>query len=399
VNRVPIADDRNRQRQERNQQQPLSLGGVNRVALVPVIEFVLLLRFVRLRHANIVALTITARVGTGTLVVWERAPRPFAERSSAVLPCSSRAAARGSCPRCYTTASSIPVPQNNSKIARFGVFELDITAGELRKNGRKLRLQEQPFQILALLLDRAGDVVTREELRQKLWAADTFVDFDHGLNTAVNKLREVLGDSASSPRFIETLARRGYRFIAPVKSDVQSDAQIRVQPATPAPQESQYESQREVYAATAMHPDLDVPIPRRGLTRGLFALIQVMYLSFYLSALFRLRIVQNIADSFLPPWSPTALAGVVMVTAGVGIPLRCYLLSAVGFDHRQLAEKFHKMFPFVLALDQLWAVSPFLLTSKIGIGAAFAACAALLYVPFSERTLIRMAYVGNRVRG
>lgn len=392
MNRVPIADDRNRRQQERNQQQPRSLGGVNRVALVLVIGFVLLLRIVRLRHANIVALPIPARVGTGTLVVWERAPRPFPE-------CSSCAAARCSCPRCYTTASSISVPQNNSKIARFGVFELDITAGELRKNGRKLRLQEQPFQILALLLDRAGDVVTREELRQKLWAADTFVDFDHGLNTAVNKLREVLGDSASSPRFIETLARRGYRFIAPVECDVQRDAQIRAQPATPAPQESKHESPREVYAATAMHPDLDVPIPRRGLTRGLFALIQVMYLSFYLSALFGLHMVQNIADSFLPPWSPTALAGVVMVTAGVGIPLRCYLLSAVGFDYRQLAEKFHKMFPFVLALDQLWAVSPFLLTSKIGIGAAFAACAALLYVPFSERTLIRMAYVGNRVRG
>src|SRR5271155_981871 len=105
-------------------------------------------------------------------------------------------------------------------IARFGVFELDLAAGELRKNGVRLRLQEQPFQVLALLLERAGDVVTREELRLKLWPADTFVDFDHGLNTAVNKLRETLGDSASSPRYIETMARRGYRFIAPVQNIV-----------------------------------------------------------------------------------------------------------------------------------------------------------------------------------
>jgi cholera toxin transcriptional activator len=293
------------------------------------------------------------------------------------------------------------VPQNNSKITRFGVFELDLSAGELRKNGRKLRLQEQPFQILALLLERAGDVVTREELRQKLWPADTFVDFDHGLNTAVNKLRELLGDSASNPRFIETLARRGYRFIAPVQIDAQSDAhrntqtsaeQRAAQPIAPVPQESQ----RELDPGP-LHPDLDVPIPRRGLTRGLFALAQVMYLSFYLSALFRLHAIQNIADSFLPAWGATALAGVVMITAGVGIPLRCYLLSAVGFDYQQLAEKFRQMFPFVLALDQLWAVAPFLLTSKIGIGAAFAACAALLYVPFSERTLIRMAYVSKRL--
>ncbi len=292
------------------------------------------------------------------------------------------------------------MPQKNSKIAHFGVFELDLSAGELRKNGRKLRLQEQPFQILALLLERAGDVVTREELRQKLWPADTFVDFDHGLNTAVNKLRELLGDSASSPRFIETLARRGYRFMAPVQMAAQSDTPSKappaVQPAAPVPHETRQESRHEVDPGT-LHPDLDVPIPRRGLTRGLFALVQVMYLSFYLSALFRLHIVQNVADSFLPAWGATTLTGVVMITAGVGIPLRCYLLSAVGFDYQQLAEKFQKMFPFVLALDQLWAVSPFLLTSKIGIGAAFAACAALLYLPFSERTLIRMAYVGKRL--
>jgi DNA-binding winged helix-turn-helix (wHTH) protein len=290
----------------------------------------------------------------------------------------------------------MPVPQNNSRIARFGVFELDLSAGELRKNGRKLRLQEQPFQILALLLERAGDIVTREELRQKLWPADTFVDFDHGLNTAVNKLRELLGDSASSPRFIETLARRGYRFIAPAQIGAQSNAQPATQPATPLAQETRQESQQEVEPG-ALHPELDVPIPRRGLTRGLFALVQVMYLSFYLSALFRLHIVQNIADTFLPAWGATALTGVVMITAGVGIPLRCYLLSAVGFDHQLLAEKFQKMFPFVLALDQLWAVSPFLLISKIGLGAAFAACAALLYLPFSERTLIRMAYVGKQL--
>ena len=108
------------------------------------------------------------------------------------------------------------------KIARFGVFELNFAAGELRKNGAKLRLQEQPFRVLVLLLERTGDVVTREEIRQKLWPADTFVDFDHSLNTAVNKLREVLGDSASSPRYIETLARRGYRFIAPVQTEDQS---------------------------------------------------------------------------------------------------------------------------------------------------------------------------------
>ena len=142
-----------------------------------------------------------------------------------------------------------------------------------------------------------------------------------------------------------------------------------------------------------MHPELEVPMPRRGVTRGLFALVQVMYLSFYLAALFRLHAIQGIADSFLPYWAATALAAAVMVTAGVGIPLRCYLMSAVGFDYQRLGEKFRWIFPFVLALDQLWAVAPFLLMEKIGLGAAFAASAALLYVPFGERTLIQLAYV------
>jgi TolB-like protein/DNA-binding winged helix-turn-helix (wHTH) protein/Flp pilus assembly protein TadD len=100
---------------------------------------------------------------------------------------------------------------------RFGVFEVDLRAGELRKHGVRLRLQEQPFQVLAMLLERPGETVTREELRNRLWTAETFVDFDHGVNKAVNRIRDALGDSATSPRFVETVARRGYRFIADVR--------------------------------------------------------------------------------------------------------------------------------------------------------------------------------------
>jgi TolB-like protein/DNA-binding winged helix-turn-helix (wHTH) protein/tetratricopeptide (TPR) repeat protein len=100
---------------------------------------------------------------------------------------------------------------------RFSEFEVDARAGELKKHGLRIRLQEQPFQVLAMLLERPGQVVTREELRQRLWSQDTFVDFDHSLNTAINKLREALSDSAENPRYIETLPRRGYRFIAAVE--------------------------------------------------------------------------------------------------------------------------------------------------------------------------------------
>ena len=104
-----------------------------------------------------------------------------------------------------------------TRIYRFGVFEVDLKASELRKNGLRLKLPEQPFQILAVLLERPGEIVTRDELRTRLWAGDTFVDFDHGLNNAVMRLRETLGDSSDNPRFVETIPRRGYRFIAPVE--------------------------------------------------------------------------------------------------------------------------------------------------------------------------------------
>jgi TolB-like protein/DNA-binding winged helix-turn-helix (wHTH) protein len=112
--------------------------------------------------------------------------------------------------------SAVKSAASKSPTYRFAGFELDPRSGELLKQGHKLRLQEQPFQVLRLLVENAGEVVTREELRQKLWSGDTFVDFDHGLNNAVNRLRVLLDDSSEKPQYIETLPRRGYRFIAPV---------------------------------------------------------------------------------------------------------------------------------------------------------------------------------------
>jgi eukaryotic-like serine/threonine-protein kinase len=107
-------------------------------------------------------------------------------------------------------------PANGTPVARFGAFEVNFVAGELRKHGIRLKVQEQPFQVLVLLLERPGELITREEIQQKLWPSGTFVDFDNGLNTAINRLREALGDSAENPRFVVTEPRRGYRFIAPV---------------------------------------------------------------------------------------------------------------------------------------------------------------------------------------
>ena len=265
---------------------------------------------------------------------------------------------------------STPSPEigRKTRVVRFGVFEADLDARELRKQGHRVRLQDQPFAVLAILLERPGIVISREDIRQKLWAADTFVDFDHSLNTAVNKIRETLGDSAASPRFVETVARRGYRFVGEVSWE-----------DPPAPQ-----------SATAQPTNApELPIAPRGLTRSLFTLIQIMYVIFYVEALFHWRGVDQV--SWADANSPLILI-VVLVTAGVGIPVRFYLLSAAGFDYAFLGEKFRKIFVPLLALDEFWAIAPFLIVDRIGFGAAFAATAALLYVPFAERTLIRMAY-------
>jgi DNA-binding winged helix-turn-helix (wHTH) protein len=107
-------------------------------------------------------------------------------------------------------------PPITSRLIHFGTFKVDLRTGEIHKNGFRIRLQEQPFQVLAMLLAHAGDLVTREELRRALWPTDTFVDFDQGLNKAINKIRTALGDSAEQPRYIETLPKRGYRLIVTV---------------------------------------------------------------------------------------------------------------------------------------------------------------------------------------
>ena len=265
-------------------------------------------------------------------------------------------------------------------VLRFDAFEADLHAGELRKHGMRLKLSGQPFQVLVILLQRAGEVVTREELHQALWPADTFVDFDHGLNTAINKVRAALGDSGNSPRFVETLARRGYRFIAPVSSDavVTKAGEAFANGAAPT---------QQVPRAGAD----DLPRPSRTLVRALFALAQFMYLVLYVVALYHFGGVEREAGRFSAGHGFEVAVG-VLVLAVAGIPVRFFLLFAVGFDYAALGAKFRKLYPVILLLDELWALTPFLLADHIGLGLAFAATAALLYLPFGERTLVRMAY-------
>jgi cholera toxin transcriptional activator len=281
-------------------------------------------------------------------------------------------------------------PRHANGIFRFGAYEAETASGELRKSGLRLRVQEQPFQVLLVLLERPGEVVTREDLRQKLWPADTFVDFDHSLNTVINKLREALNDSAANPRFIETLARRGYRFLAPVEFAAKQAA-----PGFPSASGAKVATEVSVETASS-HPlsssvltrSEDVPAVRRPYVRVLFLLIQIMYLSFYIAALARLTRVHELLERTLgyPAWAMTLL----VISALVGLPIRLYLASAVVFDLSGLSHKFHRLFPVTFPLDELWALSPFLLAPQIGVGLALAATAALIYVPFAQRTLLLM---------
>jgi len=280
-------------------------------------------------------------------------------------------------------------PTRTNGIFRFGAYEVDPGSGELRKSGLRLRVQEQPLQVLLVLLERPSEVVTREELQQKLWPADTFVNFDHSLNTVINKLREALSDSASNPRFIETLARRGYRFLAPVEfvekqtvpgppSIVFTPLQTVQKPTSPKPPST---------ISVLTRPE-DVPAVRRRYVRVLFLLIQIMYLSFYVAALARLARVHELLEQTVsyPSWAMTLL----VISAVIALPIRLYLISAVTFDLSGLNHKFHRLFTVTFPLDELWALSPFLLAPQIGVGLALAATAALIYVPFAQRTLLLM---------
>ena len=150
---------------------------------------------------------------------------------------------------------------------RFGPYEADLRSAELRKNGQKIKIQEQPFQVLAMLLAQPGQMVTREELRKKLWATDTFVDFEHGLNTAIRKVREALEDSAVTPHFIETLARRGYRFVAPVKRAPACASEAEIRSIAVLPLENLSGDQAQEYFADALTEELVTNLGKAGTLR------------------------------------------------------------------------------------------------------------------------------------
>jgi len=279
--------------------------------------------------------------------------------------------------------------QKKVRLFRFGVFEADAATGELRRQGTRIKVNVQPFQVLLMLLERPGQVLTREEISRELWPDGTFVDYEHGVNSAVNRIREALGDKANAPRFIETLARRGYRFVAPVERVADNQDPSLIVPSLPAAEEPK-EKSAEPEAKHRFHflatPN-ELPRASHRTVRMLFVLLQLMYLGFYVGALANLA---EIEDLFSPLPRPAETLLVLIVTAALLIPVRVFLLCAVLFHAPGLRGRFLRMWPFVLPFDVLWSLSPFLLLHHINVGLALACMAPLVYSPFAQRSLILM---------
>ena len=271
---------------------------------------------------------------------------------------------------------------------RFGAFEADVSTGELRRQGIRLRLNAQPFQVLCLLLDRPGELLTRDQIASHLWPDGTYVDSEHGVNSAVNRIREALNDSASSPRFIETLARRGYRFVAPVERigenstsapGLNADKQDLSKPITP--------TNNEHATLNLLATQEELPKIPHPTARNLFLLFQAMYLAFYIGALANLA---EIEDLLTPLSHPVLVFTTLIVTAAVLIPVRAFFVCAVLFRAPGLRAIFLRIWPFLLPFDVLWSLSPFLLLHHINFGLALAATALLAWSPFVQRSLILM---------
>ena len=273
---------------------------------------------------------------------------------------------------------------------RFGAFEADAETGELRRQGVRIKLNAQPFQVLLMLLGRPGQLLTREEISRELWPDGTFVDSEHGVNSAVNRIREALGDSAGSPRFIETMARRGYRFVAPVggiASDEKPAAAAELPPAQPRPDSTIPEAIEARLSSRFLASEQDLPQASYRVVQTLFILFQLMYLAFYVGTLANLA---EIEDLFSPlPHAPLALT-ILTVTAAILIPVRAFVLCAVLFHAPGVREKFLRIWPFLFVLDVLWSLSPFLLLHHINFGLALSCTTLLVYSPFAQRSLVLM---------
>ncbi len=275
---------------------------------------------------------------------------------------------------------------------RFGIYEADAAAGELLRQGRLVRLNAQPFQLLVYLLGRAGEVVTREEICRELWPGDTFVDYEHGVNSAVNRIREALGDSAANPRFVQTLARRGYRFIAPVQA---LGPQVDEEPglAEVAPATVQEAAPTTV---TLLSRAEELPPVRWGVVQTIYVCFQLMYVGFYIGALGNLGEIEELMQPL--PYA-TEVFYFLIVTAALLIPVRTFQVTAVVFHPPGVRQKLLVVWRWLLPFELAWALAPFLLLHHMEFGIALGCTGLLVYSPFAQRALVLMGAGERRPKG
>jgi DNA-binding winged helix-turn-helix (wHTH) protein len=275
---------------------------------------------------------------------------------------------------------------------RFGVFEADTATGELRRQGVRIKLNAQPFQLLCLLLAHPNQVLTREEIARQLWPAETFVDFDHGLNSAINRIREALGDTAANPRFVETLARRGYRFIAPVvdaHATVSAEATVTLEPPLPT---SPTATTKDIpFGSTFLATPEDLPPTPRRTVQTLFICLQLMYVGYYVGALANLPELSDLFGEVLPtPHLASQVFILLIVTATGLIPVRAFLTFAALFQAPGFRSRYLRLWPWLLPFDILWSLAPFVLLHHMSFGVALACTPLLVYSPFAQRSLVLM---------
>lgn len=272
---------------------------------------------------------------------------------------------------------------------RFESFELDCGTGELFKDGTRLKLQDQPSRLLILLVSRAGKLVTRDEIQTALWEDGQFVEFEHAINVAVKKIREALNDDPVKPRLIETLPRKGYRFIATIE-DLTSAAEPGIEPGTapeppnpepvpvrleavPPPSTPDEETLEREFALPAVH------------ARIWFIVIQVMYLTAYCLALVHMYDAASVLARAGLEW----LTAPLLIGAAASIPVRLYLAFAIGLGHPAAGLKYRRMLPYLMPWDWIWAASPFLAVHTIGPEWALVLSALMVYPPMSQLILMR----------
>ena len=253
---------------------------------------------------------------------------------------------------------------------RFEAYELDLHTGELHKSGSRVPLQDQPARLLSLLATRPGELVTREEIQRELWTEGEFVEFEHAVNTAIRKIRVALDDNAESPRIIETLPKKGYRFIATVEVHT-------LEPVEPSVESTD----------TGTADEFALPVST-GVCRILFLLAQIPYIASYLVVFYYWYDLNPVLSRNLALVPLAVSRFTLQVFALIGFAVRVYLVTLVGWGHPRAPERYRKLFPYLFPIDALWVVTPLLVQETVKPLVSMAGMILMAWLIFGQRTLM-----------